>query len=97
MTKHGNFRPRMAASSDLPPVVFILGRKTLPKHNIVVGTDGAQTRFMAHEVQLPLMSVDKVTDEMLSAVALLVVKAVPEAGVNTAEMLCVPADRTLVA
>ena len=65
MAKTGTFRPGVVTSSEYPPVVFTLGRKTLPKWNVVIGDDRAQVLWMEHVAGIPSVQVAKVTDEML--------------------------------
>ena len=65
MAKTGTFRPGVVTSSEYPPVVFTLGRKTLPKWNVVIGDDHAQLLWMDHVAGMKAVTVDKVTDEML--------------------------------
>jgi hypothetical protein len=65
MAKNGIFRPGVVTSSEYPPVVFTLGRKTLLKWNVVIGDDHAQLLWMDHVAGMKAVTVDKVTDEML--------------------------------
>ena len=61
----GNFRPGVAASSDYPPVVLTLGRKGVPRQNIVIGDDHAQVLWMEHVAGMASVLTDKLTDAML--------------------------------
>ena len=65
MARTGTFRPGVVASSEYQPVVLTLGRKTLPKWNIVIGDDHAQLLWMEHVAGMKAATVDKVTNEML--------------------------------
>jgi hypothetical protein len=65
MKENGTNRYWVAASSKYPPVVFTLGRKNVPKWNIIVGDDRAQVLWMEHVAGIPSAPVAKVTDEML--------------------------------
>ena len=65
MKTNGTSRYRVAVSSDYQPVVFTLGRNNLPKWNVVIGDDRAQLMWMEHVVGLAMVTVDKVTDDML--------------------------------
>jgi hypothetical protein len=69
------FQPRaegVNVTSDLPPVLHILLKKTYPKNNIVVGDDPAQIRFLEQRLSIGLpeeitaVQVDRVTDDMLA-------------------------------
>jgi hypothetical protein len=68
------FQPRsegVTVTSDLPPTLHILLKKTLPKNNIVVGDDRAQIRFLEQQLsteakKIEAVQVDRVTDDMLA-------------------------------
>jgi hypothetical protein len=65
MKKNGTNRYWVAPSSEYPPVVFTLGRKSVPKWNIVVGDDHAQLLWMEHVAGMKAVPAAKVTDDML--------------------------------
>jgi hypothetical protein len=68
------FPPRsegVKVTSDLPPTLHILLKKTFPKNNIVVGDDRAQVRFLEQRLsteakKIEATRVDRVTDDMLA-------------------------------
>jgi hypothetical protein len=69
------FQPRaegVTVTSDLPPTLHILLKKTCPKNNIVVGDDRAQIRFLEQRLsidapeKIEAVQVDRVTDDMLA-------------------------------
>ncbi len=55
----------MAVSSEYPPAVFVLQRKSLPKHNILVGDDRVQVRFLEQYLNQEAVDTEKVTDDLL--------------------------------
>src|SRR5258705_2331392 len=59
-------REGVTISSDLPPVPHVLLKKTLPKNNIVVGTDAPQLRFLEQQLKVVAKPVQRVTDDMLA-------------------------------
>jgi hypothetical protein len=68
------FQPRsegVNVTSDFPPTLHILLKKTYPKNNIVVGDDRAQIRFLEHRLstdanEVVAVRVERVTDDMLA-------------------------------
>jgi hypothetical protein len=68
------FQPRsegVNVTSDLPPTLHILLKKTYPKNNIVVGDDRAQIRFLEQRLtteanKVEAVRVERVTDDMLA-------------------------------
>jgi hypothetical protein len=68
------FQPRsegVNVTSDLPPTLHILLKKTPPKNNIVVGDDRAQIRFLEQRLstdanKVEAVRVERVTDDMLA-------------------------------
>jgi hypothetical protein len=59
-------------TSDLPPTLHILLKKTPPKNNIVIGEDRAPIRFLEHRlstdaIKVEAVRVERVTDDMLAA------------------------------
>ena len=80
MKKNGTNRYWAAASSEYPPVVFTLGRKTLPKWNVVIGDDRAQVLWMEHVAGIPSVPAAKVTDDMLRAWMLAYTASPPSIG-----------------
>jgi hypothetical protein len=69
------YQPRsegVNVTSDLPPTLHILLKKTLPKNNVVVGDDRAQVRFLEQRLShlggktIEVTKVDRVTDDMLA-------------------------------
>jgi hypothetical protein len=53
-------------TSDFPPTLLVLSRKTpMLSNNVVVGGDEAQVRFMSHWLDVEPFRVDRITDETL--------------------------------
>ncbi len=52
---------------DLPPVIFLLSRKTRKKYNILVGEDEFLIRLAEQELRTPCVYFDRISDETLLA------------------------------
>jgi hypothetical protein len=59
------FSLRGAASQDFAPTPFILGKRNIPRNNVVAGDDPAQIRFLEQQLDVKTQQVDRVTDDML--------------------------------
>jgi hypothetical protein len=58
------FSLRGAASQDFAPTPFILGKRNIPRNNVVAGDDPAQIRFLEQQLDVKTQQVDRVTDDM---------------------------------
>jgi hypothetical protein len=62
----------VTVTSDLPPILHILLKKTLPKNNVIVGDDRVQIRFLEQQLSINAPRkveaeyVERVTDDMLA-------------------------------
>jgi hypothetical protein len=59
------FRPGTKAGSDYTPALKLLGQKTIPKNNIIIGSDAAQVRFMAQLLEKQPIVAQNISDDDL--------------------------------